>query len=52
MDFRKVYESEFLNKEKVSRRRWGRDSIFSGEGNLPETINEDIKEEETPAYVR
>jgi hypothetical protein len=49
MDFKKIYESEFLNRE--SRKRWGRDSIFSGD-NLPETINEDIQEEETPAYVR
>jgi hypothetical protein len=26
--------------------------MFSGEGNFPETINEDMKEEETPVYVR
>jgi len=57
IDFRKNIDAEFPfidNRpgHKSTKKRWGRGSIFSGDGNLPETINEDIKEEETPKYVR
>jgi hypothetical protein len=60
IDFRKHIDTEFPfrdnrkpgHKSTVSKNKWGKDSIFSGDGNLPETINEDIKEEETPKYVR
>jgi len=61
IDYRRNLESEFpfrdnngkaMNKSSVSRKRWGKDSIFSGDGNFPEPINEDIKEEETQKYVR
>jgi len=61
IDYRRNLESEFpfrdnngktVNKSSVSRKRWGKDSIFSGDGNFPEPINEDIKEEETQKYVR
>lgn len=51
IDFRKI-ETEFPGKSVSKAKRWGRDSIFSGDGNLPETINEDLTEEEAPVYVR
>lgn len=52
IDFRKNLECEFPGAKVSKAKKWGRDSIFSGDGCFPETINEDMLEHEAPVYVR
>lgn len=50
IDFPKNYKAEFPYSNSNRGRTAGKNSVVSGD--FPETINEDILEEETQIYVR